>query len=149
MERVGIIKFTIEGKPEPQGRPRAVRMGAGVRMYDPPKSKVFKQAVSMKGRAYMSRSHLEAYTGALSVELDFYFIPPKSYTKKRLKSIIDKEELYVKKPDLDNLAKGVLDALNGICFEDDAQIVEMTLRKHYSDIECTDLVINTIEKGAN
>ena len=57
-----MIHFKIEGKPVPQGRPRAVRMGAGVRMYDPPKSKAYKRVVALKGRSYMARNHLAPYT---------------------------------------------------------------------------------------
>src|SRR5699024_5221872 len=107
-----MIHIEIEGKAEPQGRPRAVRMGEGVRMYDTSKSKAYKRVVTLKGSSYMAKNHLDAYTEPLRVTLGFYFKPPKSYSKKRLKAIESKYELYIKKPDVDNLAKGVCDALN-------------------------------------
>ena len=139
-----MIYFKIEGKPVPQGRPRAVRMGKGVRMYDPPKSKAYKQVVGLKGRSYMARNHLAPYTEPLRVTLGFYFKPPKSYTKKRLKAIESKYELYIKKPDVDNLAKGVCDALNKICYEDDSQIVEMNIKKQYADRDYTTVKIEKV-----
>ena len=37
-----------------------------------------------------------------------------------------------KKPDADNIAKAVCDALNGIACKDDSQVVDLTVRKHYS-----------------
>src|SRR5699024_8253451 len=112
-----MIHFEIEGKAEPQGRPRAVRMGAGVRMYDPPKSKAYKRGVALKGRSYMAKNHLEAYTEPLRVTLGFYFKPAKSYSQKRVKAIESNYELYIKKPAVDNLAKGVCDAVTKICYE--------------------------------
>ena len=71
-----MIHFKIEGKPVPQGRPRAVRMGAGVRMYDPPKSKVYKQMVAARVRSYMKINGIQTITEPLAVHLNFYFTPP-------------------------------------------------------------------------
>ena len=139
-----MIHFEIEGKAEPQGRPRAVRMGAGVRMYDPPKSKAYKRVVALKGRSYMAKNHLEAYTEPLRVTLGFYFKPPKSYSKKRLKAIENKQELFTKPGDVDNYAKAVCDALNKICYEDDSQIVEMNLKKQYADRDYTTVKIEKL-----
>lgn len=146
MERITIIEFEIEGKAEPQGRPRATHtgIGKGIRLYDPPKSKAYKRVVALKGRSYMAKNHLEAYTEPLRVTLGFYFKPPKSYSKKRLKSIESKYELYIKKPDVDNLAKGVCDALNKICYEDDSQIVEMNIKKQYADRDYTTVKIEKV-----
>lgn len=149
MERITIIAFEIEGKAEPQGRPRATKMGAGIRLYDPPKSKAYKRVVGLKGRSHMAKNHLEPYTEPLRVTLRFYFKPPKSYSKKRLKAIESKQELHVKKPDSDNLAKAVTDALNTICYKDDSQIVELIIRKEYSYKDYTSVKIEPIHpKGA-
>lgn len=69
----------------------------------------------------------------IEVECRFYFKPPKSYTKTKLKQITSKQMLYTKKPDVDNLFKGVTDALNGVIYNDDSQIVKATMYKEYSD----------------
>ena len=100
---------------------------------------VNKQAI--KYLNYKSAVRLSAqsqYKGELidepiEVECRFYFSPPKSYTKTKLKQISRKQMLYTKKPDVDNLFKGVTDALNGVIYKDDSQIVKATMYKEYSD----------------
>ena len=141
------IHFVIEGRPQPQGRPRAVRMGAGVRMYDPPKSKAYKQMVSARVRSYMKINGIQTITEPLAVHLNFYFTPPKSYSKKRIRAIEAKEELFTKKPDLDNLAKSILDSCNNLLFKDDSQIVGLTIGKHYGHEDYVDVKVQIIETG--
>ena len=141
------IHFVIEGRGQPQGRPRAVRMGAGVRMYDPPKSKVYKQMVAAKVRSYMKINGIQTITEPLAVHLNFYFTPPKSYSKKRIRAIEAKEELFTKKPDLDNLAKSILDSCNNLLFKDDSQIVGLTIGKHYGHEDYVDVKVQIIETG--
>ena len=141
------IHFVIEGRPQPQGRPRAVRMGAGVRMYDPPKSKAYKQMVSARVRSYMKINGIQTITEPLAIHLNFYFTPPKSYSKKRIRAIEAKEELFTKKPDLDNLAKSILDSCNNLLFKDDSQIVGLTIGKHYGHEDYVDVKVQIIETG--
>jgi Holliday junction resolvase RusA-like endonuclease len=50
-------------------------------------------------------------------------------------------ERPTKKPDLDNLAKSVLDALNGVIYQDDSQIVSLHMTKVYSQYPGIDLLI--------
>ena len=140
-----MIHFKIDGRPQPQGRPRAVRMGAGVRMYDPPKSKAYKQMVSAKVRSYMKINGIQTITDPIAVHLNFYFTPPKSYSKKRILAIEAKEELFTKKPDLDNLAKSILDSCNNLLFKDDSQIVGLTIAKHYGHEDYVDVKVQIIE----
>ena len=142
-----MIHFKIEGKPVPQGRPRAVRMGAGVRMYDPPKSKVYKQMVAAKVRSYMKINGIQTITEPLAVHLNFYFTPPKSYSKKRIQAIEAKEELFTKHLDLDNLVKAVTDGMNSIMYLDDSQIVGLTAGKHYGHKDYVDVKVEIIETG--
>ena len=127
------MQIIIDGPAVPQGRPRAVRAGSGVRMYDPPKSRNYKEVVRLKCKSYMSRNQIKTVTGPLALHLTFYFKPPKSYSKKRIEAIKSREELFTKKPDLDNLAKSILDGMSGTVFVDDAQIVYMSLQKEYAD----------------
>jgi Holliday junction resolvase RusA-like endonuclease len=57
---------------------------------------------------------------------------PKSWPKKR-REAATRGEVYPGKPDIDNIVKIVADALNGVCFEDDAQVIEVVARKKYGD----------------
>ena len=140
-----MIHFKIEGPGIPQGRPRAVRMGAGVRMYDPPKSKAYKQMVAAVVRSYMKINGIQTITEPIAVHLNFYFTPPKSYTKKKLKLIEEGKLHYTKSVDADNLAKGVLDACNKILFKDDSQIVELNITKQYGKEDCVEVSLEVLE----
>jgi|SRR5690625_4121308 len=122
-------------------------MGAGVRMYDPPKSKAYKEVVAALTRSHMNLNGIRTITEPLVIHLNFYFTPPKSYSKKRLRAIELKEELFTKKPDADNLAKTVLDGMNGIMYVDDAQIIGLTIGKHYGHKDYVDVKIQKIENG--
>ena len=91
--------------------------------YDPVKSKDWKRTVqsqvldSLNGQA-------EIHEGPLSLQLRFYLARPKSLPKRVMH--------HIKKPDADNLAKGVKDAMRGILYHDDSQIVELLIRKEYN-----------------
>lgn len=142
---MNIIEFEIDGVAAPQLRPRATRTAKGIKLYDPPKSKVYKNTVKLISQSYMKRNHLQPLTGALEVNLEFYFKPPSSYTKKRLNAIHKGEELYIKKPDADNLAKAVTDAMNNIVYHDDAQITIMTISKDYAARNYAKVRVKSIE----
>ena len=142
-----MIHFKIEGRAQPQGRPRAVRMGAGVRMYDPPKSKAYKQMVAAKVRSYMKINGIEMLEDPLIVHLNFYFKPPKSYTKKKLKLIEEGKLHYTKSVDADNLAKGVLDSCNKLLFKDDSQVVELNITKQYGKEDYVDVKVEVLKNG--
>ena len=65
------------------------------------------------------------------MDITFYMPVPKAATKKVRQQMIVDEYKHMRRPDLDNLAKFYLDALNGLVFSDDAQICELNLRKVY------------------
>lgn len=62
-----------------------------------------------------------------------YFEPPKSISKKKRAEMLEGKIWPAKKPDSDNIAKVVLDALNGIAYHDDTQIIKLTITKAYSE----------------
>lgn len=64
-----------------------------------------------------------------------YFPIPKSTTKKDRQLIMDGLLYPTKKPDADNIAKVICDALNGVAYGDDTQIVSLTVMKEYTDAE--------------
>ena len=43
------------------------------------------------------------------------------------------------KPDWDNIGKIISDALNGIAYKDDAQVVSCTVEKRYSNTPCVEV----------
>lgn len=67
----------------------------------------------------------------LTVLIEAEFPIPKSTSKKKAAALMGR--WHTKKPDADNVAKAVLDALNGIAYPDDAAISKLTVEKSYSD----------------
>lgn len=65
------------------------------------------------------------------MEIVLYYVRPKSMTK--AKRLMAQRGILrpVVKPDIDNVAKAILDALNGVAFPDDRQIVQLSCEKWY------------------
>lgn len=71
----------------------------------------------------------------LKVEIDVYMSIPKSFSKKKCEQALKGEIRPTVKPDCDNIAKNINDALNGIAYPDDKQITNLVVNKHYSNNE--------------
>ena len=65
----------------------------------------------------------------IKISCEFYLTPPKSMIKKTSEPW--KNQLHVTTPDIDNLAKALLDSCNKILFNDDSQVVELNIKKAY------------------
>lgn len=124
-----MISFTILGEPVAQGRPRATTINGMVRMYDPKKSRDFKQLVSLVASEKAPTSLLE---GELELKVKIYRPIPKSFSKK--KTALAESGLLrpTSKPDVDNYVKGVKDGCNKVIWKDDSQIVDLHVSKFYS-----------------
>lgn len=121
--------FTFEIEPVPQLRPR-VSSRPYIRVYDPPKVKQFKRVLRSLAVNQYSRPPM---LGPLSVSLTFYRPVQKSISKTERERRLSNQSKPVVKPDTDNYIKSTLDALNGVLWHDDAQIVKITAEKRYSD----------------
>lgn len=126
-----IFKFDIA--PVEQARPRAVRFGTGVRMYDPKKVTVFKRQLGMLAKQQMQELGLEPYDGPLEVRMEFYRPVQASISKKERARRLSGVHRPTVKPDLDNYIKSASDALNGIIWVDDNCIVGLIAEKFYAE----------------
>ena len=79
------------------------------------------------------------------VRIDAYYDTPKSESKKKLRNMLAGLLFPTKKPDWDNIGKIICDALNGIAWKDDAQIVDGHVLKHYSEVPHTDVLIEEVQ----
>lgn len=122
--------FTFNIEPAPQLRPRASARGGRVRVYDPPKVKNFKNLLRSLAVKQYSRPPL---IGPLSVTLTFYRPVQKSISKTERERRLSNESKPVVKPDTDNYIKATLDALNGVLWHDDSQIVKIEAEKRYGE----------------
>lgn len=116
------MKFIVNGKPTGKGRPRLSRWG----VYTPNKTVAYENLVKF---SYLQATDDKLVNCAIKIEIWAYFEPPRSISKKKYNELIGKA--YTKKPDIDNIGKAILDALNGIAYEDDNQIAELVVHKTY------------------
>jgi len=130
-----IVNFEIPGDPVPKGRPRFARRGTFVQTYTDSKTLEYETLVGFKARQAIGAS--EPLKGHLTVFLYLRYAVPASYSKKRTEACLNGLE-YPKRVDLDNCYKSITDAMNGIVYADDSQIVEAHIMKCYS-----------LEPGAN
>lgn len=142
-----MVEFIIPGIPVPQGRPRAGKVKYGRRkgkttMYDPAESKEYKKYVALIAKQHAPKTLLE---GALSVRIKIYREIPKSTTKKDRALIFEGIKRPVTKPDTDNYVKSVLDACNGIIYQDDSQVADLYASKFYSDNPRVEIEVREID----
>lgn len=81
----------------------------------------------------------------IAVELIARFEPANSESKKRKSLMVSNMIRYTKKPDIDNIAKAALDALNGLAWHDDSQVVSLLVRKRYCSEAGLDVIIKSLD----
>lgn len=126
--------LAIAGEPQPQQRHRVASWGGRARMYDPEESVAWKRTAAATMRLALSTQRLQAplfKDVPLELHVLALFSCPKSHHRKRepLPRRPLLEETY---GDVDNLAKAVMDAGNGLLWPDDAQVVRLVSEKLYA-----------------
>lgn len=126
-----MISFFVDGKAVP-----AVRMTQKSKYVDPAAKRymAYKRFVGLTAKSVMNKQAIQKIEdGTVSVQIDIFYEIPKSYTKKRKTEIYDSD--YQIRPsvrgDIDNVAKSILDGMNGICFKDDIQVAELIVNKRF------------------
>ena len=120
------ITFTVPGDPVPQPRPRVSTVGGFARAYVPKGHAIhaYRQAVAVAARA----AGVREATGPVSVIIDAVFARPKSHMNK---SGVKASAPTLPRPDVDNLGKAVLDALQDV-MGDDTNVSRLVVEKSWS-----------------
>lgn len=121
-----MIHFTIPGEPVAKGRPRFFNNHA----VTPEKTVLYENLVKT---SYINEFRGIRLQGQIAIEVIAYFSIPKSTSIKKYADMHRGAIRPTKKPDADNILKGISDALNKIAFDDDSQIVSAMVEKWYSD----------------
>jgi len=115
------VIIEVRGVPAPQGSKKHV--GNGIIVESSRATGPWREAV--RAQVQQAMNHLAPAEGPVAVFAWFYLPRPKSLAKKAV--------LPAKRPDLDKLARAVLDGLTeGGAWLDDAQVVRMQLQKNYA-----------------
>lgn len=134
-----MVQFTVDANPVPKGRPRYSARAGFVRTYTPKKTSDYETIV--RETAQQAMGPTDPLETPIAVYLYIRLSIPKSYPKKRLQACLKGLERPIKKPDIDNLAKSVLDGLNGIVYRDDGQIVSLHVTKVYASVPGVDVLV--------
>lgn len=138
------MRYIIPIPPKPQSRPRFSSRGGFVKAYEDKDMTAYKKSVRA---LVLGKKPVCIEKGPVSVTVRFYIYPPGYLlkAKKRYKDLMN-ERIYVdKKPDLDNYFKAVTDAVNGVLYHDDGQIVVMAGQKLYSPNPRIEIEIDVLE----
>jgi crossover junction endodeoxyribonuclease RusA len=122
------IAFRVVGVPQPKGSMRAFHvpgMKAPIVTESNRNVRSWSQLVAAAAGHRMSEADAHLMLGALAVRLVFALPRPKAIKAKRVP--------HTRKPDLDKLTRAILDALTGVVYRDDAQVVLLEIAKRYAD----------------
>ncbi len=133
------VSFEVLGRPQPQGSLKGFVVNGKVRLTcDNEHTIPYRQAVGYAAlRARNSDAIFEGPHVAVSVQCDFYFRRPKGHKKAWTHPPT--------KPDIDKLCRAILDALTGILFADDGQVVGLKAVKHYGLPERTLISVEKVD----
>ncbi|MGP3789787.1 RusA family crossover junction endodeoxyribonuclease [Pseudomonas sp. B392_1p] len=126
------IKFVVPGTPQGKGRPRAARTGRGVRMYTPKKTEEYEALIAREAEKAMQGREL--ITGPVLLEMRMMHPVPASWSKKKRAAALEGDVMPTVKCDADNCLKAICDALNGVLWRDDTQVVNVSLAKRYDEM---------------
>jgi Holliday junction resolvase RusA-like endonuclease len=133
------VMFTVYGEPVAKGRPRFSTRGKFPVAYTPAKTKNYEDEVRLFAtKAIGSGSPIE---GSVSVFIYISFSVPQSYSKRKRGACLSGDEKHTKKPDLDNVAKALIDGMNGIIFKDDSQITSLHVTKVYGEVGKVEVLV--------
>ena len=123
------LEFTVSGEPQGKGRPRFTRIG---KPYTPENTASYEEKVRL---AYWEQCGMEMAAAGipLTLEITAVFGVPERFSKAVRQKMLALEIRPTKRPDADNIAKIVADALNGVAWHDDAQVVSMAVSKVYGE----------------
>jgi Holliday junction resolvase RusA-like endonuclease len=128
----------IPGRPHAKRRHRVATINGRARAFNPPENERFEHLVRTLA-APVFRAPIE---GPVRVVVVATFAPPASWSAGRRTATIGTP--HTQKPDADNIAKAVKDALNRLAWTDDAQVAELTVRKLWGEIEGTRVEVTAL-----
>lgn len=136
------VDFCIPGQPVAKGRPRFARRGNFIKTYTPEKTLNYENLVKMAAHEAMAgRAPSKA---PIEIEVCLWLQIPSSWSKKKRIAAAYGQVMATKKPDADNVLKGLKDGCNGIVWNDDAQVVTIILQKKYAELPRAEVIVREI-----
>lgn len=125
------VYFIVEGRVQPKQRPRVYRNPKTGQVHGVTPRKTIEYENKVKA-SYIDAEGIK-FEGAVEMVVNIYTEIPKSVSKKKRAEMLLNERPITKTGDIDNLFKAISDALNGLAYDDDSQIVDGYIHKYYSE----------------
>lgn len=142
------VSFIVPGVAVPKARPRVTRRNGKAMTYTPEKTVSFENLVSWTAQQAMKEYGCDLNSGPLRAEIGIALPVPSSWGKKVTEAALNGSVAPTKKPDMDNILKALFDAMNGIVFKDDSQVVEILSWKFYAATPETRISIVSTDQEA-
>jgi len=134
-----MVTFKVDADPVGKQRARYAKRGNHVMAYTPDKTRNYESLI--KEAAIEAMGSSEPLETPVTLYLYIRAPIPKSLPKKRIEACLNGLEKPIKKPDASNVLKSVEDAMNGVVYKDDSQIVNIHVSKVYSSVSGVDVCI--------
>ena len=134
-----MVTFKVDADPVGKQRARYAKRGNYVMAYTPDKTRNYESLIKEAAIEAMGTS--EPLETPITLYLYIRAPIPKSLPKKRIEACLNGLEKPIKKPDASNVLKSVEDAMNGVVYKDDSQIVNIHVSKVYSSVSGVDVCI--------
>ena len=134
-----MITFKVDANPVGKQRARYARRGNFVQTYTPDKTRNYETLI--KAAAIEAMGASEPLETPINLYLYIRAPIPKSLSKKRLEACLNGLEKPIKKPDASNVLKSVEDAMNGVVYKDDSQIINIHVTKVYCSVSGIDVCV--------
>lgn len=141
------IKFTVPLEPIGKGRPRFSSVAGRPIAFTPAKTRHAENVFRVFARRAMNGQYPFDRKIPLKVDVTAFFTVPKSYSLSRRKRCLEGIETPTKKPDIDNIAKFILDGMNETIFWDDSQVIELNIKKLYGTEAKIVVLCEAIDNG--
>lgn len=140
-----MISFTVLGQPVGKGRPRTrVVHGKGksfAQIYTDSKTKQAENTILAQALQHRPASPIE---GPIRLSVTSVFGVPASWSKRKRAEALAGAVRPTGKPDVDNLVKALMDALNGVFYLDDTQVVQLIAIKQYGEVPQTRVILEPL-----
>ena len=126
-----VLDMTMYGEAVGKQRPKFNTMTG--RAYTPAKTANFESTLAMSAQAYLVANNKKPLQGPFNAFVQITKAVPASWSNKKKKLALEGLILPTGKPDIDNVAKAVLDSLNGVWFSDDSHCTQLVVGKKYGE----------------
>jgi Holliday junction resolvase RusA-like endonuclease len=126
------MEFIVEGKPQGKARARTFydkRVGK-MRSITPEQTKSYEDLIRW---SYKASGGIYLAEKTLQVDIQAFYPIPQSFSRVKRNNAHNGNLRPTTKPDCDNIIKVVLDALNGVAYYDDKQVICVSCNKYYAD----------------